>query len=79
MLAATMKRSVALVVVSTAVLAGSAAAAVAHSTPHFWTVAKARVILQERTNIALPADQRAALDAELAALAGEVRAAQAHG
>lgn len=67
MLAATMKRSIALVIVSTAVLAGSAAVALAHNTPYSWSVAKARVMLQEGTNIALPADQRAALDAELAA------------
>ena len=61
MLAATMKRSIALVIVSTAVLAGSAAVALAHSTPYSWSVSKARVMLQEGTNIALPADQRAAL------------------
>ena len=65
MLAATMKRSIALVIVSTAVLAGSAAVALAHSTPHWWAVSKARVMLQEGTNLALPADQRAALDAEI--------------
>ena len=50
--------------VSVAALAGSAVA-LAHSTPHAWTAAKARVMLQERTNIALPEADRAALDAEL--------------
>jgi hypothetical protein len=67
MLAATVKRSIALAIVSAAVLAGSAAVALAHSTPYSWSVSKARVMLQEGTNIALPADQRAALDSELAA------------
>jgi hypothetical protein len=67
MLVPTLKRSIALVIVSSAVLAGSAAVALAHSTPHSWSAAKARVMLQEGTNITLPADQRAALDAELAA------------
>ena len=66
MLAATVKRSIALAIVSAAVLAGSPVA-LAHSTPYSWSVSKARVMLQEGTNIALPADERAALDAELAA------------
>ena len=66
MLATTMKRSIALVIVFIAALVASAVA-LAHSTPYSWSVAKARVMLQEGTNIALPADQRAALDAELAA------------
>ena len=73
MLAATMKRSIALVIVSIAVLAGSAAVALAHSTPYWWTVAKARVMLQEGTNVTLPADQRATLDAELAAWLAKFR------
>ena len=76
MLAATVKRSIALVIVSTAVLAGSAAVALAHTTPHWWSVSKARVMLQEGTNLALPADQRAALDAELAAWLAKFRPLQ---
>jgi hypothetical protein len=61
-----MNRSIVVVLVSVGALVGSAAVALAHSTPHTWSVSKARVMLQEGTNIALPADQRAALDAELA-------------
>ena len=60
-----MNRSIVVVLVSIGALVGSAAVALAHSTPHSWSVAKARVMLQEGTTITLPADQRAALDAEL--------------
>jgi hypothetical protein len=67
MLAATMKRSIALVLVSVAAVAGTAGVALAHTTPYWWSLSKARVMLQEGTNISLPADQRAALDAELGA------------
>jgi hypothetical protein len=67
MLCVDMGRSTLVVLLSIGALLGSAAVAVAHTTPHWWSVSKARVMLQEGTNIALPADQRAALDAELAA------------
>jgi hypothetical protein len=60
-----MNRSIVVVLVSIGVLVGSAAVALGHSTPASWTVAKARVLLQEGTTIALPVDQHAALDAEL--------------
>ena len=60
-----MKRSVAVTLASAGVLAVFASAALAHSTPFAWTVSKARVMLQEGTNVALPADERAALDAEI--------------
>jgi hypothetical protein len=66
MLAVTMKRSIALAIISIAAVAVSAGVAFAHSTPYWWSVAKARVMLQEGTSVSLPADQRAALDAELA-------------
>ena len=62
-----MNRSIVIVLVSIGVLVGSATVALAHSTPSSWTVAKASVMLQEGTMIALPSDQRAALDAELGA------------
>jgi hypothetical protein len=62
-----MNRSIVVLVVSVGTLVGSAAVALAHNTPYSWTVAKARVMIQEGTTIALPADQRAALDAELEA------------
>ena len=51
----------------------ASAVALAHSTPHWWSMSKARVMLQEGTNITLPADQRAALDAELAAWVAKLR------
>jgi hypothetical protein len=62
-----MKRSTLVVLVSLSALLGTAAVALAHTTPHWWSASKARVNLQEETNVTLPADQRAALDAELAA------------
>ena len=62
--AATMGRSAVVIGVSVATLAASAAA-LAHSTPYAWTVAKARVMLQEGTTIALPEADRIALDGEL--------------
>jgi hypothetical protein len=62
-----LNRSIVILLVSVGALVGSAAVALAHSTPYSWTVAKARVMLHEGTTIALPADQRATLDAELGA------------
>lgn len=53
-----------IIVVAATALAGSAVA-LAHSSPYSWTVAKARVMLQESTNIALPEADRVALDADL--------------
>ncbi len=73
MLAAHMRRSALVIVVSLGALAASAAVALAHNTPYSWTVGKARVLLQEGTNISLPPDQRQALDAELEALLDEYR------
>ena len=70
MLRGHMNRLVVVVLVSVGALVGSAAVALAHSTPYSWSVAKARVMLQEGTNITLPPDQRQALDAELDALLG---------
>jgi hypothetical protein len=61
-----MNRLLLVLLVSIAALVGSAAVALAHSTPYSWSVSKARVMLQEGTNISLPPDQRQALDAELA-------------
>ncbi len=55
-----------IILVAAAALAGSAAA-LAHNTPYSWTVAKARVLLQEGTNIALPDAQKQELNAELEA------------
>jgi hypothetical protein len=68
-----MRRPVTLILVSLGALAASATLASAHNTPYSWTVAKARVALQEETNVAMPADQRAALDAELAAWLAKFR------
>jgi hypothetical protein len=62
-----MNRLLVVLLASVGALVASAAVALAHNTPYWWTVAKARVMLQEGTNVALPADQRAELDAELAA------------
>lgn len=59
-----MAKSLLIIVVSAAALAGSTVA-LAHNTPHAWTAAKAQVMLQEGTTIALPADQKAALRAEI--------------
>jgi hypothetical protein len=53
-----------IIAVAAAALACSAVA-LAHNSPYSWTVAKARVMLQESTNIALPEADRVALDAEL--------------
>ena len=53
-----------IIVVAAAALACSAVA-LAHNSPYSWTVSKARVMLQENTNIALPEADRVALDAEL--------------
>jgi hypothetical protein len=60
-----MKRSTLVVLVSLTALLGSAAVALAHSTPYWWSVSKARVALQEATNISLTAEQRQGLDAEI--------------
>ena len=65
MLCADMGRSTLVVLLSIGALLGSGAVAVAHTTPHWWSVSKARVMLQEGTNLALPADQREALVAEI--------------
>jgi hypothetical protein len=67
MLRTHMNRLTVVLLVSVGALVGSAAVALAHNTPSSWTVAKARVLLQDGTTITLPADQRAALDAELEA------------
>jgi hypothetical protein len=61
-----MNRILVVLLAALGAVVASAAVALAHNTPYWWTAAKARVMLQEGTNIALPADQRAALDAELA-------------
>jgi hypothetical protein len=76
MLRGHMNRSVVVVLVFVGALVGSAAVAVAHSTPYSWSVSKARVMLQEGTNIDLSADQRKALDAELAVWLGKFRPLQ---
>lgn len=60
-----MKRPVVLILASICALAASASIALAHTTPFSWTVSKARVMLQEGTNIALPEADRVALGAEL--------------
>ncbi len=60
-----MSRSIVVVLVSVGALAASAAVALAHNTPYSWSVAKAQFTLQDSTTIALPATERAALDAEL--------------
>jgi hypothetical protein len=67
-----MGRSAFIIIASAAALAGSAVA-LAHSTPYSWTAVKARVMLQEGTTIALPTEQRQALDAELEALLNKFR------
>ena len=76
MLRCLMNRSVVVALVFVGALAASAAVAFAHSTPYSWSVSKARVMLQEGTNISLPADQRKALDAELAVWLGKFRPLQ---
>jgi hypothetical protein len=76
MLRGHMNRSIVVALVSVGALAASAAVALAHSTPYSWSVSKARVMLQEGTNISLPADQRKALDAELAAWVAKFRPLQ---
>ena len=72
MLPLTMGRSVFIIIASAAALACSAVA-LAHNTPYSWSVVKARVMLQEGTNISLPPDQRRALDAEIEALLDKFR------
>jgi hypothetical protein len=67
-----MGRTAFIIIASAAALAGSAVA-LAHNTPYSWTAVKARVMLQEGTNIALPTEQRRALDAELEALLDKFR------
>lgn len=64
---AVMRRSLAILGVSLAVSAAAAAAALAHSTPYAWTVARAQLLLPDSTSIALPADLKTSLDAELEA------------
>ena len=70
---APMRRSVFVILASLGAVAASATLALAHSTPYAWTVSKARVMLQEGTNIALPEADRAALDAELNAWLAKFR------
>jgi hypothetical protein len=71
-----MNRPIVVALVSAGALVASAAVALAHTTPYSWTVSKARVMLQEGTNINLPPDQRQALDAELEALLDKFRPLQ---
>jgi hypothetical protein len=68
-----MKRPALLILVSLGAVAAFAAAAFAHNTPYAWTAFKARVILQEGTTIALPADQKASLGAEVQAWLDKLR------
>jgi hypothetical protein len=75
MLRANMRRFLLTVLVSAVALGGSAVA-LAHNGPYSWTAAKAQVMLQEGTMIALPADQRAALEAELRGLLDQFRLLQ---
>jgi hypothetical protein len=72
MLPPTMGRSAFIIIASAAALAGSAVA-LAHNTPYSWTASKARVLLQEGTNIALPEAQRQELNAELEAQLAKFR------
>ncbi len=60
------RKSVFIIIASAAALVGSAVA-LAHKTPYSWSIAKARVMLQEGQNIALPEAQRASIDAEMEA------------
>jgi hypothetical protein len=73
MLRGHLNRSTLVLLVSIGALVGSAAVALAHDTPYSWTVAKARVMLQEGTTIALPEERRQALDAELEVLLDRFR------
>ena len=59
-----MRKPAFVIVAAAAALAGPAVT-LAHNSPYSWTVAKARVMLQESTNIALPEADRVALDADL--------------
>ncbi len=68
MLSAHMKHFTVVILVFIGALAASSAVALAHKTPFAWTASKARVVLQDESSIALPQDQREALDAELEAL-----------
>ena len=68
-----MRRAALVILVSACALAASATVALAHSTPFAWTVSKARVTLQDEATIALPQDQREALDAELEATLDKFR------
>jgi hypothetical protein len=68
-----MKRPVAVMLLALGALAASATLAWAHGTAHSWTVTKARVMLQEGTNVALTADQRAAAGAEIDAWLTKLR------
>jgi len=68
-----MNRLIVVALVSVGALVASSAVALAHTTPYSWSVSKARVMLQEGTNISLPPDQRQALDAELAGWVAKFR------
>lgn len=70
---AAMKRPVVVILASLCALSASASIALAHTTPYSWTVSKARVLLQEGTNVSLPEPERTALDAELAAWLAKFR------
>jgi hypothetical protein len=67
-----MRRSVLIALVSTAALTATAAA-LAHITPYSWTASKAQIMLQDSTTIALPADQKASLAAEIQAWVDKLR------
>ncbi len=73
MLRTHMNRLIVAVLVFVGALVGSTAVALAHTTQYSWSAAKARVMLQEGTNISLPPGQRQALDTELDALLDKFR------
>lgn len=68
-----MSRVVVALLVSVGALVGPAAVALAHTTPYSWSPAKARLLLQEETNITVPQDERLRFDAELKALLNKFR------
>src|SRR5262245_46724831 len=67
MLPPTMGRKSALIIIASGTALVGSAVALAHNTPYSWSIAKARVMLQEGQNIALPEAQRASIDAEMEA------------
>ncbi|HEU0303250.1 MAG TPA: hypothetical protein VFR32_01585 [Gaiellaceae bacterium] len=68
-----MRRAISILGVALAVAAAATATALAHSTPYSWTVPRAQLLLPDSTNIALPADSKASLDAELDAWLAKFR------